>query len=96
MCANCGFPATVGHWTEAGNDTSFDRMRARMRRIGVLRRVLAPVGLTADDDGQTPGVTISTRTGRHEMAEDLADVWAVVERMTGRPLDPLAPEFTEA
>jgi hypothetical protein len=72
MCANCGFPAAPGHWTEAGAATPSDH-----------------------DDGTTPGVTLSDRTGRHEMVADVAQVWAAAERMCGRAIDPLDPRFLE-
>ncbi|HMQ58354.1 MAG TPA: hypothetical protein PKE65_07380 [Rhizobiaceae bacterium] len=93
MCANCGFPAAPGHWTEAGTDTSYDRLQARYRRASLLREVLRDHGLTAHDDATTPGITVSTKTGRHEFAGDLAAVWALAEKLSGRPVDPLAPKF---
>lgn len=93
MCANCGFPAAPGHWTEAGANESHDRLQARYRRAGLLRSVLHSHGLSAHDDATTPGITISTHTGTHEIAQDLAAVWEVVEKLSGRPVDPLAPEF---
>lgn len=93
MCANCGFPAAPGHWTEAGSDKSFDRLQARYRRANLLRTVLRSHGLTAHDDATTPGITISTQTGRHEIVHDLSAVWEVAEKLIGRPIDPLAPQF---
>lgn len=93
MCANCGFPASPGHWTEAGIDERFDRIQARYRRASLLRSVLRSHGLTAHDDASTPGITISTQTGNQEIAQDLSAVWEVAERMAGRPIDPLAPQF---
>lgn len=95
MCANCGFPAAPGHWTEAGAELSSDRLRARYRRASLLREVLRSHGLTAHDDGATPGITVSTQTGRHEIVPDLAAVWAVAERLTGRPVDPLGPDWVD-
>jgi len=94
MCANCGFPAAQGHWTEAGVDNTADRMRARFRRAEMLRSILSPFGLTAHDDGMTPGITVSTKTGNNEIVPDLAAVWALVERRTGSPIDPLSAQFT--
>jgi hypothetical protein len=94
MCANCGFPAAPGHWTEAGIEESFNRLQARHRRASLLRDILRDHGLTAHDDGSTPGITISTLTGRQEIAYDLSAVWEVAEQLIGRPIDPLAPRFT--
>lgn len=93
MCASCGFPAAPGHWTEAGIDKSFDRIQARYRRASLLRAVLRSHGLTAHDDATTPGITISTQTGSHEIVQDLSALWAVAEKLIGRPVDPLAPQF---
>lgn len=93
MCANCGFPEAPGHWTEAGTFRTFDRLQARHMRAKVLRSVLRSYGLTAHDDGATPGITISTLTGNQEIAADLAEVWQIAEKLCGRPIDPLAPEF---
>lgn len=93
MCANCGFPVAPGHWTEVGMDETHDRLQARYRRAGMLRAVLRKHGLTAHDDATTPGITVSTLTGNHEVAHDLTAVWEVAEKLSGRPVDPLAPEF---
>lgn len=96
MCSNCGFPSTLAHWTEAGAANATDRIRARYRRAACLRAALASYGLTAHDDGATTGVAIADRTGRIEIVETLADLWAVAERLGGRPVDPLDPRFTAA
>ena len=93
MCANCGFPSAPGHWTEAGNASAHDRLRARFRRAQLLQAVLPAYGLTAHDDGAIPGLTLSTRTGQHELVADLAEVWSAAERMSGRAVDPLDPRF---
>jgi hypothetical protein len=93
MCANCGFPAAPGHWTEAGAATAPDRLRARFRRAQVLQTVLPSYGLTAHDDGLIPGMTVATRTGNQAMTADLAELWATAERMIGQPIDPLDPRF---
>jgi len=94
MCANCGFPSAPGHWTEAGAATASERLRARFRRAELLRRILSPYGLTVHDDGIIPGMTVSTRSGHHEMVADLAELWSAVEHMCGRKFDPLDPAFT--
>lgn len=93
MCANCGFPAAPGHWTEAGIDKTVDRLQSRHRRASILRNALQPYGLTAHDDGSTPGIEISTLTGNIELAENLAAVWEVAERLCGKQIDPLSPAY---
>ncbi|MDQ0390210.1 hypothetical protein [Labrys monachus] len=93
MCANCGFPAAAGHWTEAGAATAGERLRARFRRAQVLQAVLPSYGLTAHDDGVVPGITVSTKTGHHVMTADLAEFWSAAERIGGKAIDPLDPRF---
>jgi hypothetical protein len=94
MCSACGFPAAPGHWTEAGAASIPDRLRARFRRAQVLQPVLAAYGLTAHDGTLVPGIQISTLTGDHTIASDLAEVWVTAERLSGRAVDPLDPRFT--
>ena len=94
MCANCGFPAAPGHWTEAGASNPSERLRARFRRAQVLQAVLPAYGLSAHDDGVSPGMMLATQTGHHELAGDLASLWEAAERMTGRAVDPLDERFT--
>ena len=96
MCSACGFPAAPGHWTEAGAADMTERLRARFRRADVLRRVLRVYGLNAHDGGLVPGVQISDNSGSHVIARDLADVWAIAEKLGGRVVDPLDPAFTSA
>lgn len=93
MCSACGFPAVPGHWTEAGLPGMAERLRYRFRRADVLKRVLAPYGLDAHDGGLVPGIQISNRSGHEVIARDLAEVWQAVEKLAGRPVDPLDPRF---
>ncbi|MFT6105143.1 MAG: hypothetical protein ACJA1E_001572 [Paracoccaceae bacterium] len=93
MCANCGFPAAAGHWTEAGSVTATDRMRARYRRAQVLNTVLPAFGLAAHDDGQVPGIALSSSTGDSARATDLEQFWILAEKMTGHAIDPLDPRL---
>ena len=93
MCANCGYPAAPGHWTEAGAADASDRLRARFRRAQVLQSVLPAFGLTAHDGAQVTGIQVSTLSGNHAIVRDLAEVWAAAERLAGTPVDPLDPRF---
>jgi mannose/cellobiose epimerase-like protein (N-acyl-D-glucosamine 2-epimerase family) len=93
MCASCGYPARPGHWTEAGAVEAHDRLRARFRRADVLNKVLPAYGLTAHDGAQVTGVQVGTLSGNQTIALDLAEVWAVAEKLAGRPIDPLDPRF---
>ena len=93
MCSSCGYPARPGHWTEAGAAEAHDRLRARYRRAEVLKRVLTAYCLTSHDGAQVPGVQVGTLSGDQTIALDLAEVWAVAEKLAGQPVDPLDPRF---
>ena len=94
MCANCGFPAAPGHWTEAGAATAPDRLRERFRRAQVLQFVLRPYGLTAHDGGLVPGIQVATLSGNQSIVLTLEDVWPLAQKLTGHAIDPLDQCFT--
>jgi hypothetical protein len=71
-----------------------DRLRARFRRADILERVLSHYGLHAHDGGLVPGIQISNQSGSHAIVRDLSEVWAEVEKLTGKTVDPLDPRFT--
>ncbi|MCC5999386.1 MAG: hypothetical protein JJU19_00785 [Pararhodobacter sp.] len=94
MCSICGFPASPGHWTEAGGNTAPDRLRARFRRGQVLKSVLRSYGITAHDGGVIPGIQLATFSGAQVIVPDLEAVWPEAERLAGVVIDPLDPRFT--
>lgn len=97
MCANCGFPAAPGHWTEAGfGNSAHDRVRARFRRVQVLQSILPAFGLTAHDSIQTPGILLGTLTGNQAIVPDLTELWKTAESLGGGAIDPLDPRFLAA
>ena len=96
MCSVCGFPQTAGHWSEAGAHDAHQRVRARFIRARKLDGILRSYGLTAYDDGVTPGIQIADRTGTVIIAADLRDVWIAAEKLGGVVVDPLDPRFLAA
>jgi hypothetical protein len=90
MCSLCGFPAAPGHWTEAGAATAHDRLRERFRRVAMLSELLRPLGVRVHDGGLVPGIQVTSPGGASTIVPDLEALWIEVERMTGRPFDPLA------
>ena len=95
MCANCGFPAAPGHWTEAGfGNTPHDRIRARFRRVQILQSILPAFGLTAHDNIHTPGIVLGTMTGNQTIVADLTELWKTAETLGNAAVDPLDPRFT--
>ena len=93
MCSACGYPAAPGHWTDAGSPTAHDRLRSRMRRARLLQNILPNYGLKAYDGGEIPGIQIMTMTGSQIILRDLDEVWALAEKVSGGPVDPLDPRF---
>lgn len=89
MCNACGFPAAPGHWTEAGAATPHDRIRERFRRVQVLQKVLRGSGVTAHDGGVVPGIQVMSLSGAQTIVPDLEALWCEVEKLRGRPFDPL-------
>jgi hypothetical protein len=90
MCAFCGFPQSKGHWSEAGFADAHQRLRGRFLRAAAINKLLKPLGVTAHEDGVTPGIQLSDGTGRIEIVADLAAVWLAAEHLSGRKVDPLA------
>ncbi len=95
MCNACGNPAAPGHWTEAGAATPGDRLRARFHRAALLQAVLRPYGLTAHDGVVVPGIQIGTLAGAQSIVQDLGEVWAEAERLSGQAIDPLDPRYPD-
>jgi hypothetical protein len=88
MCALCGVLRNE-HWADAGAGR-----RARVLRTTLLEHVLAPSGIGVREwAGQ---YVVSDGKGRSEVAEDLAALWVAVERLAGKPLDPLDPLLLDA
>lgn len=92
MCGLCGVLGLEHHWTAtASNGQSADvpaRRRERALRIAGVNRVLAPTRLSVSE-WQGVSYIVSTATGKSEVADNLAQLWACVERLRGVPFDPL-------
>lgn len=100
MCEVCAIFGVGDHWTDAAavSNPAFpaddiQKFRAaRRRRLALVNRLINPLGLDCTDwDGES--LALTDATGRTEVVPDLAELWPRVERMTGRLLDPLAPEL---
>ena len=89
MCMACGHPQAPGHWTEAGAQSPGARLRARAEAAAVLARLLRPLGLSVDDTHPVPGYRLADATGRVALPQDLTQLWVEVQRLLGRPFDPL-------
>jgi hypothetical protein len=88
-----------GHWTESGSHPEAflraapsTRGRERQQRTRLVNRVLAAYGLVVSDFSGS-GYVLRSRTGRSAMIENLSELWAEAERLTGRDCDPLDPDL---
>lgn len=100
MCALCGVIGGSDHWTDAvdrpgvftRNTDSTSRHRERMRRVTSANRILTHFGMSLTD-WQGASFLLSTRTGKTEIIDNLAHLWAQAEALCGRPCDPLDPDL---
>jgi hypothetical protein len=98
MCALCGVLGGAEHWADAHarpgvftrNATPAERRHERMRRVAQANRILRHFGLTLSD-WQASSFVLSTRTGKTEIVDNLAHLWAAAEKLLGYPCDPLDP-----
>ncbi len=93
MCIACEFPASRGHWTEAGPAKGPDAAKDRLEMLSALGVALATNGLRVNAANLWSGFRISTEAGRFENAQDLDEAWVAAERMLGHVVDPLDPFF---
>lgn len=96
MCSLCGIMGGKAHWTDAsaapdvfGDRTSGQTVRReRLDRAGIVNRVLAHYRLSLKDWAGSQYVLRSS-TGKTALIDNLSQMWAEAERMTGHDLDPL-------
>lgn len=100
MCDVCAVFGAGEHWSDFGRlrDERFPyadirHYRAeRRRRIAMLQRILAPLGVScADWDGEA--YLLRDAAGRQAVVPTLGDVWPAAERLGRHRLDPLQPGF---
>jgi hypothetical protein len=100
MCEVCAIFGAGEHWSDFGRLRNerfpFDDIQhyrsERSRRIRLLNTVLASHGVSCEDwDGEA--LVVLDSRGRSKLAPTLNDVWPAVERLSGRPVDPLDPKL---
>jgi hypothetical protein len=101
MCSLCGVLGAGDHWSEAAarpqafaGRPGSTRVRERRERAALASRMLRPLGLTLGEwQGQ---YLLRSATGRAEIVPHLAAMGAAIERLAGRPCDPLDPALLAA
>ena len=100
MCGLCGILGGKAHWTDsaatpevfAGRAATHTARRERLDRAGLVNRVLAHYRLSLKDWSGAQYV-LRSGTGKTVLIDNLSQMWAEAERMTGREMDPLDPEL---
>ena len=93
MCANCGFPETLGYWSDAGSTTANDRIRSRIIRAKKINDILINYNLRFSDDGTSQYCQVSNLLGEVKVITQIDEVWEAAASLYGRPIDPLEKNF---
>ena len=103
MCGLCGILGGRGHWTEtATNPEAFAArasrptvQRERQGRTVLVNRVLGHYGLKLKDWSGSSYI-LKGQTGKSAIVDNLSQMWAEAEMLTGRDFDPLDDELIAA
>jgi hypothetical protein len=92
MCGLCGIFDDGRRWIDAAAplDPATFR-RERLRRVDIIRSVLAPLHVGVDD-WEGASFLVRGPTGAVEIVDNLFDLWRKAETLSGHRLDPLAEE----
>ena len=93
MCANCGFPETLGYWSDAGSRTASDRIRSRIIRAKKINDILKKYNLRFSDDGTSQYCQVSNLSGEVKIVTQIDEVWGAAAYLNGKPIDPLEENF---
>jgi len=90
MCGLCGIFDDGRRWMDAAAtlDPATFR-RERLRRVDIIRSVLAPLHVGVDD-WEGASFLVRGPTGAVEIVDNLFDLWRKAETLSGHRLDPLA------
>lgn len=100
MCGLCGMLGGAGHWTEShrapeafgSRGQTHTSQRERFDRIGLVNQVLGHYRLRLKNWSGT-SYLLQGGTGKQVLVENLSELWAQADRMTGKQLDPLDEEL---
>lgn len=91
MCGMCGTPVPPSKWFMVGvEQSSGQTIRERAKQIRLLTQHLSSLRISVNASPASPGLTLKTPDGRSEFILDIGDAWPAVERLAGRPYDPLS------
>jgi hypothetical protein len=100
MCGACGVLNNAPDWVDRvgnpdgiGHSENLTRGAERQRRVGLVNLLLRPTRMKLFDLGNT--LSLQGPTGRVEIVEGLAHVWAAADRLSHDLVDPLNIEQLE-
>lgn len=105
MCVLCSGSVLQVHWTDRKNgldqstvqkagETQRSRLRERYIRIRQSNKILAVYGLKLSDWTGSKYI-LNDKKGRSEIVQDLGALWTAVEKLLGKPIDPLDPNLIQ-
>lgn len=102
MCGLCGILGGKAHWTDtastpdafAAREEEHTARRERADRTALVNRVLHHYRLTLKDWSGS-SYMLRTATGKTALVDNLSQMWAEAERLTGREFDPLDDGLVE-
>ncbi|WP_159392794.1 hypothetical protein [Methylobacterium sp. C1] len=93
----CGLWGGMAHWSNASSlpgraRASGQPIALRLAQARDLSEVAAHRGVSVRDWMHSSWI-LETQSGASLIAESLPQVWEGIERLAGKPLDPLEPAF---
>jgi hypothetical protein len=94
MCGACAVLGNAPDWVDrvgnpegVGHSEDLTRSAERQRRVDLVNVLLRPARMKLFDLGNN--LSLQSPTGRVEIVEGLAHVWAAADRLSSEPVDPL-------
>lgn len=102
MCGLCGLWGHVAHWSSASSPAvsggaagALNPLRERALQVRSLDRVARLVGAGVEDWAGSSWI-VRSASGATEIVDALPLVWPALERLAGRPVDPLSDGVIES
>lgn len=98
MCGVCGVLGGAAHWSSGhqrvGSAQATTSRADRARTVGLLNRIARTRGHQVHD-WHGSSFVIAGPTGGQEVVDSLALVWAALDRLSSRVIDPLDDEWLD-
>ncbi|WRB58992.1 hypothetical protein KVE77_01570 [Helicobacter pylori] len=98
MCVLCGELISSFHWSDenlkepnaliSANENARECKRARLKRVGLLNRILVFYGLKIDD-WQGAKFVLHDKKGQSVIVNDLGDLWDKAQNLAKKEMDAL-------